>query len=62
MLGFLGHEGASSMLIWKSEAESSKNQRSFICRKAKGKATWGGGMQWDPETGSPLSQVGHLVL
>jgi hypothetical protein len=38
VLGFSGGEGSSSTLRWKSEAESNKNHRSFICRKVKGKA------------------------
>jgi hypothetical protein len=55
MLEFLGGEGPCSMLIWKSKVDmSSKGQ--------KRKETVWAVMQWDPETGCPLSQVGNRVL
>jgi hypothetical protein len=42
MQEFSRGESPYSALRWKSKADlSSKGQRSFICRKEKGKATWG---------------------
>jgi hypothetical protein len=45
---------------------SSKGQRSFICRKEKGKAIWGHavgpGNQWSTESGWKLVFIAFLLL